>query len=328
MRPRKKNRHLPPCVHLKHGAYYLVKGGVWKPLGRDLPGALAAYARSHAPQGGIDPFIDSAVGAITLKVSAGTKRQYKLCAKTLKYLLGNFSSPTQVKHRDAQTVKRELAHVPNMANQVISVGKLIFSYAVENELIDANPFLGVKRFKENKRKRLLSQSEYDAIYGKADNRLQVIMDLLYLTGQRVSDVLNIRRANLTDEGIYFEQAKTEARLIVRWSPDLRSVVERAKGLGGNVRALTLLYNHHGKPMNYKTVLAQWTRTCVSAGVKDATMRDIRAMAATDADRQSKDATALLGHTSKAMTVRYLRDKQVPVVDGPSFRQQLDVRQKP
>lgn len=48
-------------------------------------------------------------------------------------------------------------------------------------------------------------------------------------------------------------------------------------------------------------------------------RDLRAMAGTAAKAQGKNPTALLGHTSAAMTARYLRDKEVSVVDGPTIR---------
>ena len=41
----------------------------------------------------------------------------------------------------------------------------------------------------------------------------------------------------------------------------------------------------------------------------------------------RDATGLLGHKSKSMTERYLRDREIPTVDGPSFGQVLDVGQK-
>jgi len=42
------------------------------------------------------------------------------------------------------------------------------------------------------------------------------------------------------------------------------------------------------------------------------------MAGTEAKRQGLDPTALLGHADAKMTRRYLRDREVPVVEGPSF----------
>ena len=36
MRQRKVDRHLPPCVSQKHGAYWLVRAGKWHRLGTNL----------------------------------------------------------------------------------------------------------------------------------------------------------------------------------------------------------------------------------------------------------------------------------------------------
>ncbi|HXQ23925.1 MAG TPA: tyrosine-type recombinase/integrase, partial [Candidatus Acidoferrales bacterium] len=168
--------------------------------------------------------------------------------------------------------------------------------------------------------RLISMDEYRAIYGHAGERLQVIMDLLIRTGQRVSDVLRIRRTDLTDEGIRFVQQKTGAKLVVPWTPELRAVVDRAKLLHGNIRALTLLHNRRGKTPDYRTVALQWTKACEAAGVADAHIHDLRAVALTAARKQGLNATRLAGHSSPAMTERYLRDREEPLADGPSFGQ--------
>ena len=42
-RPRIHDKHLPPYVYHRHGAYYYVRGGEWKRLGETLPEALSAY---------------------------------------------------------------------------------------------------------------------------------------------------------------------------------------------------------------------------------------------------------------------------------------------
>jgi hypothetical protein len=51
-------------------------------------------------------------------------------------------------------------------------------------------------------------------------------------------------------------------------------------------------------------------------VKDARPNDGRAGSATATKAQGKNPTALLGHSNAAMTERYLRDRETPMVDGP------------
>jgi integrase len=203
----------------------------------------------------------------------------------------------------------------------------VFTYAVERQLIASNPAIGVKPHKEAKRGRLLTMPEFHAIRAQAGPRLRLVIDLLAMTGQRVSDILALRRDALREDGVYVRQGKTGAQVLIRWTPELRATVERAKTLHGNVRAFTLLHGRTGKPVDYRTLRDQWALACQRAGVEDAHLHDLRAMSATMAQAQGLDAQGLLGHTSPAMTKRYLRDRSPTVVDGPSIGQVLDVGRK-
>jgi integrase len=318
-RPRKTDKHLPPCVYHNHGAYYLVRGGKWIPLGHDLSTALAEYGRTYnSPKGTMPALIDTVLEHVRPRLARASYEQYRIAAGKLKNILAEFA-PNQVKQKHVAQIKLALANTPNMANRVLSFLRQVFDYALEQQLVDSNPAIGIKRHKEAKRQRLLSAAEFQAIRSAAGDRLQVIMDLAYLTGQRIGDVLCIRVTDLLEDGIAFAQQKSGVRLVVRWSPDLRSVVERAKTLHGNIRALTLLHNRRGKAPDYRTVRDQWDAACAAAAVTDANLHDLRAMSLTAAKGEGKDATALAGHASPAMTARYLRDRQAPIVDGPSIR---------
>lgn len=316
MRPRKTDRHLPSCVYQKHGAYWLVKAGKWHRLGPDLATALAEYARRQQhPTGGMAELIEEALPGILKGRAESTQQQYKVAARKLQSIFAEFA-PHQVEPRHVAKMRRALADTPNMANRTLTVLRMIFSYAVEEQIISANPCAGIKRLEEATRDRLVDPAEFAQIRACASKRLAAMMDIAYLTGQRLMDVVTIHRADLTDQGIRFKQGKTGAKLTVRWTPQLREAVERAKALGGKINALTLFHGKHGTAPAYGTVRDEWQRACAKAGVADTTMRDIRAMSATHARQQGKDATALLGHTSPQMTKRYLRDRETPVVEGP------------
>lgn len=318
-RPRKADRHLPPCVYLKHGRYWHVVRGKWHDLGTELTTALAEYARRvEAPKGNaMHALIDRVLEHMTPKLAKSTRAQYRLAAKVLKRKLAEFE-PGQVMPRHVAAVKLSMAAKPNMANRTLSLLRQVFAQAVEWQLVDSNPCIGIARLPEKKRKRLLSATEWAAIHSKADPRLRVIMQLQYLTGQRISDVLAIRRNQLTDDGIVFQQQKTGAKLLVRWSPELRATVAEANALTVHAPALTLLRGRYGKAPDYRSVALQFTHAAAAAGVLDAKLNDSRAMSATAANRQGRNAQALLGHTSAAMTARYIRERDTPAVDGPNF----------
>jgi integrase len=337
-RPRKTDRHLPACVYQKHGAYYYVKGGKWEPLGKSLAEALQAYAkRIETPKGGMASLIDRALAAHIKKnnLSKNTINQYTIAANKLKKYLVEFSPP-QVKPKHVAAIKTKLAVTPNMCNRIISFLRIVFDYALEWQEVESNPCLGITRHTEQKRGRYLTDPEYAAIYANANTLLQLVMDLCYLTGQRVSDVLGIRLADLHKDGILFKPSKTlhstQVSFYVDWTSDLAQVVCRAKALhwqSGKVRLLipTLLFNRYRKKPNYASVHDLWARACKAAGVLDAHIHDLRAKALTDAERQGKDAQALGAHSTRAMTERYIKLRQTPIVAGPSFRHLLDEEKK-
>lgn len=306
-------------MYLRHGGYYYVKRGKWLHLGNDLPGALAEYAKivSAKPTGGCDELLDRTLEKSKETIKPNTYLQYRLACQKLKPVLGEFS-PSLVESNHIAAILDHHRDTPNMANRMLTFLRIAFSNGLTWGMCKGNPCYGVKRHVEKRRDRLLLDAEYDEIKGKASASLRVIMDVAYLTGQRIGDVLAIRLADIKPEGIYFQQAKTGKRLMVEMSPDMKHALERARGLYSNVRGLTLFHGRGGKPLSYYGVRSAFQRACKLALIEDATLHDIRAKAASDARRQGKDATALLGHSTQAQTVRYLRDKDHQVVSGPSI----------
>lgn len=318
MRPRKKDRHLPACVYQRHGAFYYVHKGKWTRLGEDLHTALLEYASIVAvPENGFPALVDKALPHITRDVSDSTARIYRRCAGILKETFAEFR-PEQVTHGaivQMQDMWRERAAT---GNHLLTTLKLIFQWAMDREIVVANPTLSVKRLPTGQRDRLITWAEYQAIYAKAPDWVQVIMDLCYLTGQRIGDVLKIEYGHLLDDGIFFEQEKTGKKLIVAWTPELRAVAERARKLKYSVKsAKYLLSGRSGTKRERQNVWRYYKAAARAAGVPDVTLHDLRAMSGTEADREGKNATELLGHTDAHTTRIYLRDKAPKQVSGPS-----------
>lgn len=314
MRPRKRDRHLPKCVYFRHGAYWLVKRGKWERLGTTLPASFVTRLATRRTD--FSDLIDAAMVGITASVSVSTRRNYTTAAETLKRVLAAIR-PATLLEKDVWDFRDMNANTPNMTNRCLSLLRQICSYAVRRGIMQSNPAVNVDPLPEHKRDRLLSRNEYDLIHAKAGPRLQCIMDMLFLTGQRVNDVLRIKRADLKDEGIYFRQQKTGSKVLVRWTPELATLVERIKGLS-DIPTLTLFQSRYRKAPDYRSVSLQWHDACASAGVKDAQIRDIRAMSLTTTEDEGKNPTALAGHASPTMTKRYLRGKKITLAEGPTL----------
>jgi integrase len=324
MRPRKKDRHLPACVYRRHNAYFLVRAGKWTRLGGDLRTALERYAALiGAGSGTVAALIERAIGDAAERVRPSTLKQYRTAAAKLQAALIEFT-PEQVQPRHVAQLMDHHRHTPNMANRMRSVLKLAFDIAVRAGTVPANPVSVIAPHRERRRDRYLTGAEYRAIWQEASPTLRDIIDLCYLTAQRISDVLSIRLADLTDAGIEIRQQKTGKRLLIRWSPDLRAVVDGARGRLPERKIVRidapgyLLAQRTGRIRSYGGVRDLWRRACLRAGVADAHLHDLRAKSLTDADRQGIDAQHLAGHSTQAMTARYLRDRTPTPVDGPRF----------
>ena len=115
-----------------------------------------------------------------------------------------------------------------MANTMRNVLKSVMQTAVKEGLADSNPVRMLNRSRRKKRDRYLTDYEYQAIRENASNTLKLIMDMLYLTGQRIGDVLKIKHSDITSEGIFFQQ-KTGTKLMVAMSPDLERTIKSREG---------------------------------------------------------------------------------------------------
>lgn len=90
---------------------------------------------------------------------------------------------------------------PIISNQVLASISAIFSFALNNDLIAANPCRGIERNKTKSRERVLSESEMPLFwkaFGEADPVIGAALKVILLTGQRPGEVAHMRREHLVD----------------------------------------------------------------------------------------------------------------------------------
>jgi integrase len=93
-------------------------------------------------------------------------------------------------------VKAALAAIaaPVLANQVLAAASAIFSWAVRQEIITANPCAGVEKNDTTSRERVLSDAEIAAFWVHLNAPLKMVL----LTGQRPGEVAHFRREHVID----------------------------------------------------------------------------------------------------------------------------------
>ncbi len=324
MRPRKNNRNLPARMYLKHGRYWYVEKGQWHKLSQDYAEALQQYAnRTDASGSGMPALIDRFLVEVAPKKAAKTEKEYKRLGALLKKAFTEFQ-PRQVKpHHVAKAIDDEAKMAPVQANRLRQLLSVIFAHAVRWGVVDANPCRDVRGVSVQKRDRYISDDEFAAVKAKANPTICCVMDFCYLTAQRISDVLKVKRADISDNGVYFQQGKTGKKLMVLMTPELAEVIERAKKLHDKVRGLTLFHGRGGKQYTYFGMSAMFRRAVKKAMVEDFHLHDIRAKALTDAERQGLDAQRLAGHKNRAMTEHYIKAREVEEAMPPRLPKVLD-----
>jgi integrase len=299
-------------MHLKHGGYYYVFKNKWKFLSRDYGDALRLYSALIAPKrtGGIPDVIDR---ALSRKVLAdNTKKAYGLAGEKLKIAFAEFT-PADFRPADFYQWITGAKITDNMAQLYRSVMIAAMQLAVEEGLIDANPMKEVRNWKGKTRDRYLTDAEYLSVRDNANKPLRAIITISLQTGQRIGDVLKIKYSDLTEHGLYVEQEKTHAKMLIAWTPDLKEAVAVAKATHTSVKGMTLFAGKKGKPIPYSTVRGWWLKATKAAGVENGKMHDIRAKTGTDARKQGLDSKSLLGHKTDQAHERYQRNKEIPVV---------------
>lgn len=202
---------------------------------------------------------------------------------------------------------------PISANREVSVISQVMQQAIREGLIEVNPCLGVRRMPERKRRRYVTDEEFLAIRDQALPSVQIAMDIAYLTGLRLSDVLALRAEDARDGYLHAREGKTRQRVrfeltaalkeaVGRSGLDIGPIVHTRQTETSAVRAYT--------PSGFETL---WRRAKLAAKLPDVRFHDIRAKHATDRDEAGLNAQLALGHTDGATTARYIRHELGRVV---------------
>ena len=307
-------------MYHKHGRYWYVKAGHWHKLSKDKSEAFRQYLRITSPKGGVADLIDKTIANLDIKES--TRDQYLQMVPLLKTLFSGFAA-SEIDTQHIYDIKHRYKKKVSKFNRMRSILISVFQYAVERGECRFNPVREVPPYPEKGRDKYLTDDEYLAIRAKARPWLQIMMDLAYYTGQRVSDIIMFKESDVRAGEVYFRQRKTDNRVEIELNESIQAAVKQARALH-KTPGIYLFRTKAGKPYSYYTVRDAFRKARIAAGVENAQFRDIRAKAATDAERDGINPTLLLGHSSPGTTKRYLRNKRTIRSTGlSSIRQVLD-----
>lgn len=318
--PRKRkaaNRYLPPRMRHSHSAYYLDTGTgkdrKWIRLGKDYARALAEYGRlttvSMAPR----TLFKDLAGQYTLaefpKLRPKTRESYALALENLLKAFGE----APVREITAAHVGRymDLRSSIHSANREKAVLSKILQLGVRWGWCDENVSRKVAYHPTKRRRTIISKAQWQAIQLAApSNLIPVFMDLALVTGLRVGDILALRWAQVTDDGIHVLQSKNSVEGIYERSPSLNSILERARRLHSDAVALVrpttaIIHTRRLQPYSYAGLRSAWRRVLVQAGCEGLRIHDIRRTAITRAKREGRRPQDFSLHRTEREAAAYV-----------------------
>jgi len=114
------------------------------------------------------------------------------------------------------------------ANRVRSSLSSLFSWAMTEGLVEANPVIGTRRNEEKERERVLSPNELSLIWkALLDDQYGAIVKLLMLTGQRKGEIAGLQWPELRDDMIVLppERTKNHREHIIPLSVPARAILD-------------------------------------------------------------------------------------------------------
>jgi integrase len=309
MAKRKTNKHLPPRVYEKHGAFYLVTPeNKWVRLGKTESDMYAALARINHEAATLESGLSAVIARYRDEVvPTKSERTQKDNLKELDNLDRSFGAmdPAQIKPIHIYQyldLRGKTAMV--RANREIALLSHVFSYAIRWGIVETNPCREVKKHSEKPRERYVEDWEYLAVLAIAPPLVQAAMEIAAITGMRQADILSLSITDLRDDGIPVIQNKTRKKQIFEWTPALREAVDKARSIERPTQSLYLFSTSTGRHITSSGFQTAWQRLMAKAiadGViqERFTFHDLRAKAGSESD----DGTKLLGHQSPATTRR-------------------------
>ena len=236
--------------------------------------------------------------------------------------VGRYRVP-DIQRSDIAALHHDMRDTPYQANRTLGVLSKMFNLA---ELWDlrpdgTNPCRHVKRFREEKRERFLSDIEYQRL-GAALKDIEVdgsetasaiaAVRLLMLTGCRLSEIQKLRweHVDLGASELRLPDTKTGAKVVYLGDPAI-TVLERIDRRDGNPWVIA-----GRKPGGHLTDLQHpWRRIRARAALDDVRIHDLRHSFASGGLLVGEGLPMigkLLGHTQVQTTARYAHLSNDPV----------------
>lgn len=289
---------LPPKVRSKDGSYYFDHGRDetgkrrWTKLCRHSDGEHALYkALAEITNPRIrtcDDLFNGFLASSKFKsLAPATQHDYAgYIRRTLRPVFGHCDPSEVTSAHIAQFLqRRQDGGAAVVANREMACLSTVFNYGMRTAppSCQSNPCHGVSRNTERPRTRYVEHDEFRKVFDAVSEPFQDYLAALYLTGLRQQDIRDLKRSQITPQGLRVTHGKTinstGKTVLIEMSEALRYFIIRAQTRAPN--SPYVFTNENGDPWGQWAVQSQVRRVRDRLGRHDWTLHDIRAKAESD-----------------------------------------------
>lgn len=190
-----------------------------------------------------------------------SKRQYEDAMLKAIELYGD-KEVTKIRRADLLNTMEDMSRTPAMANRFARVVSVVFSYALDRDYVQGNPASRLKKHRIGTWSKWYP-AEVMAVIALNDRVVSTATALAWYTGQRESDVLNIKWTDIAGDYIRVKPKKVDKGqdevMMIEIHPDLKRYLEKVPRTGPYIC-------FEDKPMSGSSFRGLFKRTIVKAGV--------------------------------------------------------------
>lgn len=295
---------IAPGVTEKNGRYYLVRKNKWLPLTRVDAGPVAAleayYELTHDDPHNMAGVLLAFVRGGMERLRPPTQRDYKRIVMTrLIPWCGHMPrNAVKASHVARYLDERETQGAAVAGNRERACFSSACNYGMRKGWLDFNPCHGVRRNRETPSKVYVPDAALSSAIDRANEHLQDLLAVAYLTGARQTDLMLMTPAAVQDGRLRYIESKTGKQADYEITPTLRRFIDRALARGGE----TLFTTPRG---------LAWSQWGLQSALRRLKMgfqfRQLRPKAQTDAQDRN-----VIGHRGQMREVYLRGEKRRPV----------------
>ena len=179
-------------------------------------------------------------------------------------------------YRDTLLVEK---YTPKSVSRKLNAIKTFFKFAVEQKHISSNPAQDVAHPKtEPAKPKFLSKLEYRALRDtvRSDLRTAAIVELILQTGLRISEVANLKLANVGDKEIKIEAYASQPERIVPLNKRAKEALDNyLKNERPKSDSPYFFVSKNGKPLAVRNIRSTINRYIQKAEMPSYTINDLR-----------------------------------------------------